>query len=870
MRRTGPRPRPRVYDRAVLLERDRQLGDLTAFADDAVADGGGVVLIAGEAGIGKTSLVHEFVGERREPVLIGRCEPLTTPRPLQALHDLAHQSGGRLAALMASDAGRHDRFTALLDRLAASPTVAVVEDVHWADEATLDLLVFLGRRLSDTRSLLLLTLREPTTEAPPALAEVLGHLATGAPRFLRIDLAPLSVDAVAVLAGGRSPTAAHVHAVTAGNPFFVTEVLASGDDEVPATVKDAVLGRVARLGDGARAALEAAAVVPDRVELALLYDVSGSAPADVEVCERVGLLEVGSRFATYRHELARLAVFDSLPAVRRRQLHGAVVAHLLTRPGHLESRIAHHADLAGDSATVLTQAVLAADQAARLGAHREAAAQMDRALAHLDAAGPQQAAEVLGHAAELFLATGRLDDSLAASTEALTLLRSGVESADLAVGLAHHARILWLMARGEESGAAVDESVEIVTRHPGSSGEVQVLGTAAALYMLAREIPRSLATGRRAIALARERGDAAGLTRALNAVGSASWFTVPDEAEPLLVESLQTARRLHDDVGVAAALVNLGSGAGEIRRYDVARRWLEESREFCSARDLDHSHYYSSSWLARIALEQGEWDRAASLAEEIPLDADPISRIGAEAVLAKVRMRRGEGGGASALDQAWALAGATGHLQRLWPVAAGRAEAAWRAGRSDLIPGLVNETLALARRLQHPWAVGELGWWLTHAGAPAPQLPEAAAPYVAMAEGRWQDAAAQWDQVGCPWEAALSRGESEDAQTLELASAQLHRLGARPDAARTAQRMRQLGLATAPRPRRTTAANPAGLTSRELEVARLLGDGASNADIAAALFISTRTVAHHVSAVLAKLGVPNRREAGRTVAAWET
>ena len=248
----------------MLLERDRQLGDLTAFADDAVADGGGVVLIAGEAGIGKTSLVHEFVGERREPVLIGRCEPLTTPRPLQALHDLAHQSGGRLAALMASDAGRHDRFTALLDRLAASPTVAVVEDVHWADEATLDLLVFLGRRLSDTRSLLLLTLREPTTEAPPALAEVLGHLATGAPRFLRIDLAPLSVDAVAVLAGGRSPTAAHVHAVTAGNPFFVTEVLASGDDEVPATVKDAVLGRVARLGDGARAALEAAAVVPDR------------------------------------------------------------------------------------------------------------------------------------------------------------------------------------------------------------------------------------------------------------------------------------------------------------------------------------------------------------------------------------------------------------------------------------------------------------------------------------------------------------------------------------------------------------------------------------------------------------------------------
>ena len=233
-------------------------------------------------------------------------------------------------------------------------------------------------------------------------------------------------------------------------------------------------------------------------------------------------------------------------------------------------------------------------------------------------------------------------------------------------------------------------------------------------------------------------------------------------------------------------------------------------------------------------------------------------------------MRRGERGATAVLDEAWELARGTGHLQRLWPVAAGRAEEAWRAGRNERIPGLVNETLELARNLQHPWAVGELGWWLSRAGAPGPQHAEAAAPYVALAEGRWQDAAARWDQVGCPWEAALARAETEDADVLELASAQLHRLGARSDAARTAQRMRQLGLVAASRPRRTTAANPGGLTSRELEVARLLGDGASNAEIAAALFISHRTAAHHVSAVLTKLGVANRREAARIVAAWET
>ncbi len=744
----------------MLLERDQQLDDLRVFADGTAALGGGVVLVGGEAGIGKTSLVREFVAGRGEPVLTGSCEPLSTPRPLQPLHDLAHQAGGRLAVAMASDASRHDRFTALLELLGEAPTVAVIEDVHWADEATLDLLVFLGRRLGETQSLLVLTFREHSPEAPPRLAEVLGHLATRG-RAVRIGLPPLSIEAVAVLADGGTASAARVHAATAGNPFFVTEVLASGTDDVPASVRDVVLGRAAHLGDGARAVLEAAAVVPDRVELALLYAASGSVPQDLQECERVDLLEVGPRFATYRHELARMAVLDSLPAVRRQQLHAAVVAHLLTRPGHLESRIAHHADLAGDSATVLTHAVLAADQAARMGAHREAAAQMDRALAHLDAAEPGVAARILDRAAQLFQPTGRLEDALDASGRAVELLRTE-DQAELASVLATHARVLWVVARGEESRAAIDEAVEIVTSLPGSAGEVHVLATAAALYMLAREIPRAFDTGRRAIALARERGDAVGLMRALNAVGAASWFAVPDEAEPLLVESLEIARRLHDDVGVAHALVNLGSGAGEIRRYDVARRWLEENREFSAARDLDHSRDYSTAWLARIALEQGDWDRALDLAESVPDTTDPISRIASLAVAGKVRLRRGESNAANQLDEAWELARGTGHLQRLWPVAAGLAEQAWRAGSSDQIPALVTETLELARTLGQPWAVGELGWWLTRAGGPAPQQDEAAAAYVAMAESRWDDAATLWDELGCPWEAALCRSETAD------------------------------------------------------------------------------------------------------------
>ena len=848
----------------MLLERDRQLDDLTSFVAGSAVHGGGVALVAGEAGIGKTSLVRAFASRYGGRVLTGACEPLTTPRPLQPLHDIALQTGGRLAALMASDAARHELFTTVLESLAEAPTVVVVEDVHWADEATLDLLVFLGRRLADTSSTLVLTLRERTPDAPPRLAEVLGHLARSE-RTLRLSLAPLSLEAVALLAEGRSVTPAHVHAVTAGNPFFVTEVLASEDEEVPASVRDAVVGRAAGLTDGARAVLETAAVVPDRVELDLLLAVSGSAASDLEECERADLLEIGSRVATYRHELARNAVLDSLPAVRRQQLHAAVVARLLTRSGHHEARIAHHADLAGESAIVLTHAVAAAEQATRLGSHREAAAQMARAVAHLDAAEPAQAADILGRAAPIFQATGRLDEALDASSRAVAISRDQ-QLDDLPAHLAIHARVLWIQGRAE-SRATVDEAVQLVLAAPGSVGEVDVLGTASALYMLAREIPLSLETGGRAIDLARARGDGHGLVWALNAVGTATWFAKPDEAEPLLVESLQTARRLRDDIGAASAMVNLGSGAGEVRRYETARHWLEENRRFCTERDLDHSRDYAVCWLARIALEQGDWDRALALATSIPDDADPISRIGALPVAAKVLVRRGEPGGAALLEAAHELAQRTGHLQRLWPVAAGRAEAAWYSGRVDQVPDIVAPTLELAVALGHPGATGELAWWLWRATGVVDDLPMAA-PYLAMVEQRWQDAAAQWQEIGCPWEAALSLAETDDPDSLQRASAELHRLGARLDAARVAQRMRGLGLAAATRPRRTTAGNPAGLTDRELEVARLLGEGATNAEIGSALFISPKTAAHHVSAVLGKLGVANRREAGRAVAAW--
>ncbi len=463
----------------------------------------------------------------------------------------------------------------------------------------------------------------------------------------------------------------------------------------------------------------------------------------------------------------------------------------------------------------------------------------------------------------LYQSTGRIEAGLDAATRAVALRREQ-DDIDLALQLATLSRMLWVQARGTEARAAIDEAVQLITARPGSPGEVLVLSTDSSLSMLAREIPRSLEAGRRAVALARERGDSPGLFRALNAVGTASWFAVPDEAEPLLVESMRIAERLRDDIGVAAAMVNLGSGAGEVRRYDTALRWLEEGRRFCGERDLDHSQHYSISWIARIDLEQGRWDSALQQSEQLLEGTDPISRIGALTVAARVRVRRGEAGADALLDEAWDEAQRSGHLQRLWPVAAGRAELAWSTARPDRVREAVADTLDLAVRLDQEWAIGELGWWSVRAGGPAPE-GIAAAPYAAMIAGDWQRAAGLWDELRCPYEAAISRSESDDPEALAQASTELNRLGARPEAARTAQRMRALGLNAVGPPRRTTAANPAGLTDRELEVAGLLSEGRTNAEIAEALFISTKTAAHHVSAILSKLGARNRREAAVTV-----
>ncbi len=243
-----------------LLERKKSLAELTDRLRCAIEGAGCIALLGAEAGIGKTALLQEFakapLGAR---VLWGGCDALFAPRPLGPLYDIARQTQGELLAAINSNANREVIFAAALDELERQ-TLVVFEDMHWADEATLDLLKYLGRRIQRTRAMLVVSYRDDEVGPRHPLRFVIGDLPRAATH--RISLSPLSEAAVAQLARQAGQPSANLHRITGGNPFFVTEALAAVADSVPVSVRDAVLARAMRLTPDARNIAELACVVP--------------------------------------------------------------------------------------------------------------------------------------------------------------------------------------------------------------------------------------------------------------------------------------------------------------------------------------------------------------------------------------------------------------------------------------------------------------------------------------------------------------------------------------------------------------------------------------------------------------------------------
>jgi DNA-binding CsgD family transcriptional regulator/tetratricopeptide (TPR) repeat protein len=857
---------------AVLLEREAPLAALRSALDDVRTTGeGGFVVVGGEAGAGKTALLRAFVGSgESDQVLWGACDSLTTPRALGPLRDIAEQAGGELARLLRTGAARADVFDALLRMLASvsSPVLVVVEDAHWADDATVDLLTFLLRRISRTRALVVLSYREDEIDSSHPLRAVLALL--DAQRDLRVTVESLSPAAVVALAEGLDIDARAAHEVTAGNAFFVTEVLALGRLEAPPTVRDAVLARAARLSDTARAVLDAAAVIPDRTELWLLERLLDDPVTIVglDECVGAGVLRAEGEWVMFRHELARLAIRDAVTPVRRRQVHIRALSALRSPPSGVidEARRAHHAFEAGDAAAVLEHASAAAEGAAAVGAHLQAAEHLERTARYVGRLPDSSQIDLWFRIAEARQVINQADRSISAFQTALALSRSIGDRAREGRVLAHLSGTLSNAGRQEEARRTLGESLALLEPLGPTPDLCYAYTSRAGDHMIAREFRAAEVWGERAIALCEELGRPDLLCLVHITCGIAAFMGGDDSGHQRVLQGMAMAEDLGQSRDVALGYLQIGSGGGEIRRYDLAVPALLTALRYCEEHDLLASRDYAQAWLARCYLDLGQWDTASELCLELlaPGRTIGITRIVATTVLGRLRARRGDPGVWDALDEALELSRGTGLLQRIWPVAIARAESAWLHGQLETEVHVLSQAHDLALEVDYGWAAGELAWWLTRAGHPPPTPGPAAKPHRLALESRIAEAAAAWDDLGCGFEAATTRADSDDPALVRTALKTFQELGSPPAAKTAANRLREIGARVPRGPNSTTRANPAGLTAREIEVVALLVEGLRNADIAERLVISPKTVDHHVTAVLSKLGVPSRQAAAAT------
>ncbi len=855
-----------------IVERAEELAELERALAAAREHGtGSLVLLAGEAGVGKTALLQSFCDAQAAPVRVlwGACEPLLTPRPLGAFLDVAEEVGGELEQLVAAEARPHQIASELMRELGRRrPTVLVLEDMQWADEATLDILTLVGRRARSVPALVAVSFRDDRLEAAPQLRVVLGELAG---RVLRRRIEPLSAEAVRELAGSRALDALELHRLTGGNAFFVTEVLEAGGETLPETVRDAVHARTAALAPQARELLDAVAIVPGHADRQLVEELAGDRAGRLDECVAAGMLVASAGHVGFRHELARLAIEEGLAPARRSALHAAALAALEARAGEKDyAALAHHAHAAGDAAALLRWAPVAAERAARAGAHREAAAHYRRALEFAGELALEQRAELLErHVDECWL-TDQFDSAIEAQEQALACRRELGDVLAEGDALRTLSRLLFFVGRVDEGEARALQAVELLERAAPGHELAMAYANLSQRRMVVWELQSAVEWGQRAIEVAERIGDAEALVYALTNIGAAELQAGSEEGHAQLVRALELART-HDLADYAGrAFPSIVLSALRRRKLDLAEEYLEPGLEYCRERGLDTWRLFLLAWRARIELYRGLWEQASESAELVLRDhrSAAVPRASALITLALVRARRGDPGVAELLDEDRGAALATHEPERVGELACARAEAAWLAGESasierDSAPAL---ELALARGAR--WLAGALAYWRRCAGVKE-ELPRdaVAEPYALSLAGDPRGAADLWREMGCPYEAALALAECDDEHALRSAHAELQELGAAPAAAIVARRLRERGVRGVPRgPRARTRENPAGLTARELQVLELVAHGLRNADIAARLVVSERTAEHHVSAILRKLDVRTRGEAAAAAA----
>ena len=834
--------------------RERLGAALEAEVVRVAADGGRIVLLRGEAGAGKTRLVHEVLGTGTH-VHVGACDDLVVPQALGPVWDVARTVPELAAALGTGE--RRAVFDAVWSLLRDDgPVILVLEDLHWADEATLDLVLHVGRRIATTTGLLVLTYRDGDVDLDHPLRRVTGALP--ADRLTRLRVGPLDEDAVARLTEGSRWHASEVLRLTGGNALFVREVLASAPGTgVPASVRDAVVARGAGLGPGARRLVDLVSLSPEPLGLATLDEVTGIAtgPA-LDEAERAGLLRVTGDRVGFHHEIARRGWEESLPTAAQAQLSRT----LLRRAAEDDAAAlaAHHARRLGDVDAVLAWAPRAARAAAAVRSHREAARHYGALRPHLALLSSTERARVLReHAEAEFYATGEdVPDLLDAAVAAA---RDLADAERLGEVLTFVVRPYEIHGRGAAAAAAAEEAVALLDGDTSRPGAARALAMTAWLHMMNDRWEEALTVARVAVGQARAEGDRLALVHARNSLGVALGLGGDATGLQVLEEVAEQAERWGLDVEHARALTNLADLQLGLQRFSAAADTAARGTAVALRQEVGNQESFTRSLRAEALLWSGAWDEALAETDDL-VESNPFAEGHVGWIRGTVLTRRGHPGADGLLRRAWARALEVDEPQNIVPAAAALAEHLWTTGATDedLVAALV-----AARQTAPPgrWRTGWLHHWLWRLGA-APPDPSAAPPFGALMAGDVEESVAGATRVGRPFDVALALVAGDPGQR-RLAVDGLEDLGATATVDRLRADLRRAGV-TVPRGRdRRTRAHPARLTPRQQEVLVLLDRGLTNAEVADELFLSPKTVEHHVAGLLGRLDATDRTTAVR-------
>lgn len=852
-----------------LLERDEFLNILNKQFHLAANGEGQVAVICGDAGIGKTSLVESFTKQVKDnsKIFWGACDDLFTPRPLAPLYDIAVSMKSRIIEKLEQGVSRPSVFSALLNELREKETnIIVIEDIHWADESTLDLIKFLAKRINKYRSLLIITYRSDEIGLMHPLRLALSNIPS---KYLkRFELPPLSENAVKMLAKNFGRQDDFIFTKTGGNPFFITELLMNNQQNIPPTIKDLVAFRLNRLSPGSRSAAETFSVIPGAVEKWLVNILVKDYSVIDEAVES-GILKVENDSVSFKHELLKIAVEESLSEAKRFEKN-TIVLNILLEQKNIDpflARIIHHAARTANKEVIFKYAPLAAKQASKFGAHEQALKHYKTALQYAEHLSKKGQLEILkGYVYECYL-TARIDEGIQACESIKKILVDHHDPVSEGENYRRLSRLLWYAGKDKEGEEYVLKAINTLKDLPPGRELAMSYSNLSQIYMLREVTDASLKWGRKAVELSRSLNDPEVEAHALNNIGSSKLFASDETGEKDLKKSLELSLQNDFHEHACRAYVNLGTVNMYKRNLPEADKFFTNAIEYSNEKDISLADLCVTGEAALTKLHMGKWDEAFDISYTIyeKSSVPVMDKILPLSIIGIIRARRNDPGVFQVLNEANELVLDGGEIMKLVKVKAALAEAFWLINElEDNINDLL-DCYDTVIQSNNPWAIGEIAFWLWK-GKSLKEIPGCIAePFLLQIKGEWKKAAKIWGELKCPYEQALALSDG-DEKAMKKAIEIFDNIGASAASRLIKQKMRKSGIKNIPKgPRQSTKENPSGLTGRQAEILELVANGLSNSEIGSKLYISTRTVENHISTIFSKLNIHSRVEAAALV-----